>query len=82
MAASDAVERSATQTRPLRAARKENMMYTAAASADVAQSAARTCLSLAQGQRACAPRSAAAEKFYTIKFPYSLCEMLVISYQM
>ena len=54
---------------------------TVAASADLAQSAARTCLSLAQGQRACARRSAAAEKFYTIKFPYSLCEMLVISYQ-
>ena len=70
------------RTRPLSAERKENMMCTAAASADVAQSAARTCLSLAQGQRACAPRSAAAEKFYTIKFPYSLCEMLVISYQM
>ena len=70
-----------TDTSSPRAAQRE-YDCTAAASADVAQIALRTCLSVAQGQRACAPRSAAAEKFYTIKFPYSLCEMLVISYQM
>ena len=51
-----------TDTSSQRGAQRE-YECTAAASADVAQSALRTCLSLAQGQRACAPRSAAAGKF-------------------
>ena len=82
MAASDAMERSATgDTSALRAAQREYDVV-CCCQHRLAQRTPRTCLSVAQGWRACALRSAAAEKFYTIKFPYSLCEMLVISYQM
>ena len=78
MAASGCNGRSATQdTSALRAAQRECDVL--GCSSDVpAQPALRTCLSLAQGWRACARRSLAAEKFYSIKFPHSLCEMLVI----
>ena len=78
MAASGAMDAQRYRTRLLCAQRKENVTCLAAASDDPAQRAPRTCLSLAQGQRACAPRSLAAVKFYSIKFPHSLGEMLVI----
>ena len=68
MAASDAMERSATgDTSALRAAQRDYEVL-AAASADLAQSAARTCPLIGPGLARLRWRSAAAENFYTIKF--------------